>query len=149
MSTPPVAPLDRFRNHFPLSGRAELGSNFGGKVHGGALMKWIDETAYACSAVWSGRYCVTVSVGKYPLSSARFWSANLVELARPGRGHGPHQHAHSCFRAGAGDPKGGELLQTTDCLIVMVARQRERPAGARAGLRAGDGTNRNASPGTR
>ena len=37
--------------------------NFGGKVHGGALMKWIDETGYACAAMWSGRYCVTVSVG--------------------------------------------------------------------------------------
>ena len=37
--------------------------NFGGKVHGGALMKWIDETAYACAATWSGNYCVTVSVG--------------------------------------------------------------------------------------
>jgi len=33
--------------------------NFGGKVHGGAVMKWIDLAAYACAAGWSGRYCVT------------------------------------------------------------------------------------------
>jgi acyl-CoA hydrolase len=36
--------------------------NFGGKVHGGAVMKWIDQAGYACAAGWSGHYCVTVSV---------------------------------------------------------------------------------------
>jgi len=34
--------------------------NFGGKVHGGMVMKWIDQVAYACAAGWSGLYCVTV-----------------------------------------------------------------------------------------
>ena len=37
--------------------------NFGGKVHGGAVMKWIDQAGYACAAGWAGRYCVTVYVG--------------------------------------------------------------------------------------
>jgi acyl-CoA hydrolase len=36
--------------------------NFGGKVHGGSVMKWMDEAAFACAAGFSGRYCVTVSV---------------------------------------------------------------------------------------
>lgn len=36
--------------------------NFGGKVHGGSVMKWMDEAAYACASSWCGRYCVTVSV---------------------------------------------------------------------------------------
>lgn len=35
--------------------------NFGGKVHGGMVMKWIDQASYACAAKWSKRYCVTVS----------------------------------------------------------------------------------------
>ncbi|MCC6186283.1 MAG: acyl-CoA thioesterase, partial [Chitinophagaceae bacterium] len=26
--------------------------NFGGKVHGGAMMKWIDQAAYACASQW-------------------------------------------------------------------------------------------------
>ena len=34
--------------------------NFGGKVHGGTVMKWIDEAGYACATSWSKRYCVTV-----------------------------------------------------------------------------------------
>lgn len=37
--------------------------NFGGKVHGGMVMKWIDQTAYACACNWAENYCVTVYVG--------------------------------------------------------------------------------------
>lgn len=37
--------------------------NFGGKVHGGVAMKWIDQTAYACARTWAETYCVTVYVG--------------------------------------------------------------------------------------
>ena len=37
--------------------------NFGGKVHGGTVMKWIDEAGYACATRWAKRYCVTVYVG--------------------------------------------------------------------------------------
>jgi acyl-CoA hydrolase len=37
--------------------------NFGGKVHGGAVMKWIDQAGYTCAAGWTGHYCVTVYVG--------------------------------------------------------------------------------------
>jgi Acyl-CoA hydrolase len=118
MSTPALAPLDRSETTFRFL--AEPSSvNFGGKVHGGALMKWIDETAYACSAVWSGRYCVTVSVGniRFPPADP---GRQPGRTARACRGDGPHQHAHPRVGAG-GDPKGGELLQTTDCLVVMVA----------------------------
>ncbi|MBL7471542.1 acyl-CoA thioesterase [Robertkochia sediminum] len=37
--------------------------NFGGKVHGGVVMKWIDQTAYTCARTWASTYCVTVYVG--------------------------------------------------------------------------------------
>lgn len=37
--------------------------NFGGKVHGGVVMKWIDQAAYTCARTWSESYCVTVYVG--------------------------------------------------------------------------------------
>jgi acyl-CoA hydrolase len=36
---------------------------FGGKVHGGTVMKWIDEAGYACATSWSNRYCVTAFTG--------------------------------------------------------------------------------------
>lgn len=37
--------------------------NFGGKVHGGVVMKWIDQTAYTCARNWADNYCVTIYVG--------------------------------------------------------------------------------------
>jgi acyl-CoA hydrolase len=37
-------------------------ANFSGNVHGGALLKMLDEVAYACASRYSGRYVVTVSV---------------------------------------------------------------------------------------
>ncbi|HQV73141.1 MAG: acyl-CoA thioesterase [Xanthomonadales bacterium] len=37
--------------------------NFGGKMHGGAVLRWIDQAGYACAVAWSGKYCVTAAVG--------------------------------------------------------------------------------------
>lgn len=37
--------------------------NYGGKVHGGMVMKWIDQAGYAAAVGWSGKYSVTVAVG--------------------------------------------------------------------------------------
>ncbi len=37
-------------------------ANFSGKVHGGALLKLLDEVAYACASRYAGRYTVTLSV---------------------------------------------------------------------------------------
>lgn len=37
--------------------------NYGGKVHGGAVMKWIDQVGYSAASMWAEAYCVTVYVG--------------------------------------------------------------------------------------
>lgn len=37
--------------------------NYGGKVHGGMVMKWIDQVGFACATEYAGQYCVTVYVG--------------------------------------------------------------------------------------
>ncbi len=34
-------------------------ANYRGNVHGGKVMKWIDEVGYALSVQYSGQYCVT------------------------------------------------------------------------------------------
>ena len=38
-----------------------------GVVDGGKLLEWIDGAGYAAAAQWSGRYCVTASVGNIHL----------------------------------------------------------------------------------
>ncbi len=36
--------------------------NFSGNVHGGAILKYLDQVAYSCAARYSGKYVVTLSV---------------------------------------------------------------------------------------
>ena len=93
--------------------------NFGGKVHGGAVMKWIDQAGYACAVGWSRQYCVTLYVG-----GIRFYRpvhiGNMVEvhakLIYTGR-----TSMHIAVDVSAGDPKDGRYAQTTHCIIVFVA----------------------------
>lgn len=93
--------------------------NFGGKVHGGTVMKWIDEAGYACATSWAKHYCVTVSVG-----SIRFQRpimiGDLVEvqarLAYTGR-----TSMNISVEVRAGDMKTGEMHVITECLVVFVA----------------------------
>ena len=37
-------------------------SNFSGNVHGGSVLKLLDQVAYACASRYAGRYVVTLSV---------------------------------------------------------------------------------------
>jgi acyl-CoA hydrolase len=93
--------------------------NFGGKVHGGTVMKWIDEAGYACATSWAKRYCVTAYV-----SGIRFHRpiriGDLVEvearLAYTGR-----TSMNIAVEVRSGDIKTGHLHRTTECLIVFVS----------------------------
>ncbi len=93
--------------------------NFGGTVHGGAVMKWIDQAAYACAVGWCGTYCVTVYVG-----GIRFYRpiavGSLVELdAR--LIHTGTTSMHIGVDVRACDPRMGVYERTTHCIIVFVA----------------------------
>lgn len=37
-------------------------SNFSGNVHGGTILKYLDQVAYACASRYAGHYVVTLSV---------------------------------------------------------------------------------------
>ena len=39
-------------------------SNFSGSVHGGSLLKLLDQVAYACASRYAGSYVVTLSVDR-------------------------------------------------------------------------------------
>lgn len=39
-------------------------ANFSGNVHGGAVLKLLDQVAYACASRYAGSYVVTLSVDK-------------------------------------------------------------------------------------
>ena len=93
--------------------------NFGGKVHGGAVMKWIDQAGYTCAAGWTGSYCVTVYLGGlHFLGPIRV--GELVELRaiviRTGR-----TSLDIAIDVYAGDPTSAVRRRTGHCVIVFVA----------------------------
>jgi acyl-CoA hydrolase len=92
--------------------------NFGGKVHGGAVMKWIDQAGYTCAAGWTGTYCVTVYLGGLHFLGPIF-VGELVELRalviRTGR-----SSLDIAVDVYAGDPKTGVRRRTGHCVIVFV-----------------------------
>ena len=93
--------------------------NFGGKVHGGAVMKWIDQAGYACAVGWSGYYCVTVYVGGIRFHKPIF-IGQIVEVNAKVV-HTGTSSMHIAIDVSATDPRTGGRKTTTSCLIVFVA----------------------------
>ena len=93
--------------------------NFGGKVHGGAVMKWIDLAAYACAAGWSGRYCVTAYAGGIRFV-APIHVGSLVEVEAKVIYTG-YSSMHIALEVNACDPKSLNRRLTTHCIVIMVA----------------------------
>ena len=101
--------------------------NFGGKVHGGAVMKWIDQVGYTCAAGWTGTYCVTVYLGGLHFLGP-IHVGEIVELQalviRTGR-----TSLDIAVDVYARDPKSSLRRRTGHCVIVFVALNAEgRPA---------------------
>lgn len=93
--------------------------NFGGKVHGGAVMKWIDLAAYACAAGWSGQYCVTAYAGGINFISP-IHVGSLVEVEAQVIYTGKSS-MHIALEVNACDPKSLNRRLTTSCIVIMVA----------------------------
>jgi len=93
--------------------------NFGGKVHGGAVMKWIDQAGYTCAAGWTGEYCVTLYVGGlHFIRPIRV--GEIVEL-RALVIHTGRTSLHIAIDIYARDPKEPTLKRAGHCVIVFVA----------------------------
>src|SRR5690349_20561002 len=93
--------------------------NFGGKVHGGTVMKWIDQAGYTCATGWCGQYCVTVYVG-----GIRFHKpiriGELVEVTARVLYTGTTS-MHLSVDVLASDPRTRAFHKTTHCVIIFVA----------------------------
>ncbi|MBL7998131.1 MAG: acyl-CoA thioesterase [Candidatus Kapabacteria bacterium] len=93
--------------------------NFGGKVHGGAVMKWIDQAGYACAVQWCGGYAVTIYVG-----GIRFMQpiriGTLVEL-RARVIYTGRTSMHIAVDVFSKRPELADYTHNTHCIIVFVA----------------------------
>jgi 4-hydroxybenzoyl-CoA thioesterase len=98
--------------------------NFGGRAHGGTVMRWIDEAAYACAVGWVGAqpladHAIGVySGGIHFLAPVRI--GDLVEVDARIILTGPHS-MHVSTRVWTADPRTPDRLTlTTQCLSVFV-----------------------------
>lgn len=58
---------------------APADANWGGNAHGGTVMRWIDEAAFACAAAWSSMRAVAVYAGGIQFHSP-IHIGNVVEV---------------------------------------------------------------------
>jgi acyl-CoA hydrolase len=93
--------------------------NFGGKVHGGMVMKWIDQAGYAAAVGWSRKYCVTVAVGgiqfKQPILIGDLISVHCQLI------HTGTTSMHFAVDVFARQLQTGKEVLATHCVIVFVA----------------------------
>jgi len=93
-------------------------ANFSGNVHGGDLLKYLDQVAYACAARYCGGYVVTISVDqvmfRHPitvgtlvtfLASVNYTGKTSMEIG---------------IKVVAEDIQKGLVVDTNSCFFTMV-----------------------------
>ena len=121
-------------------------ANFSGKVHGGSILKMLDQVAYACASRYAGHYVVTLSVDqvmfRQPIHVGELvtFMASVNHTGNTSMEVGIKviaesilgkvvRHVHSCFfTMSAVDDKGKPV--TTPMLIPASAHERRRFAAA-------------------
>lgn len=93
--------------------------NFGGHVHGGSVMKWIDQAGYVCATGWCGNYCVTVYLGDLKFLSP-IQIGDLIEVHAKVIYTGSTS-IHIAVDVQACHPRDTESRKTTNCVIIFVS----------------------------
>lgn len=90
----------------------------GGHVHGGTVMKWIDQAGYACASTWASGPCVTMYISSLRLRRVvRLGELVEVQARLAFTGH-TNMNITVELRSG---PLGAPQEKTTECLVVYVA----------------------------
>ncbi|WP_338080107.1 acyl-CoA thioesterase [Antrihabitans stalactiti] len=93
--------------------------NWGGKVHGGNVMRWIDEAAFVCASGWSGAETIASYVG-----GIRFYRplliGNMVEIGAR-LIHTTHKSMHLSVHVRSIDPRTGAAELAAHALAIFVA----------------------------
>jgi acyl-CoA hydrolase len=77
-------------------------ANFSGNVHGGTLLKYLDEVAYACASRYAGRYVVTLSVDQVIFLASVNYTGNTsmevgIKVVTENIRERSVRHTNSCF----------------------------------------------------
>lgn len=99
-------------------------ANFSGNVHGGELLRLLDQVAYSCASRYSGYYCVTLSCDrvlfKEPIHIGELvtFYASVNYTGRTSMEIG--------IRVEAQNIRTGEVRHTNSCYFTMVAVENGR-----------------------
>ncbi|WP_338893389.1 acyl-CoA thioesterase [Rhodococcus sovatensis] len=94
-------------------------ANFSGNVHGGTILKFLDQVAYACASRYAGAYVVTLSVDRVvfrePIHVGELvtFSASVNYTGRTSMEVGIRVETENIQR--------GETRHTNSCYFTMVA----------------------------
>jgi acyl-CoA hydrolase len=97
--------------------------NFGGKVHGGQVMRWIDQAGYSCALGWASTYSVTVYVSGIQFKKAMHIGDMVEVTARII--HTGNTSMHLAVDVYGEPLKGGAKEHKCHCVIVFVAIDEE------------------------
>ena len=109
-------------------------ANFAGNVHGGHLLKLLDQVAYACASRYAGRYVVTVSVDQVLFRQAIHVGELVSFLASVN--HTGRSSMEVGIKVVAQDIRTQQERHVNSCYFTMVAVDEagrphsRRPAGA-------------------
>ena len=94
-------------------------ANFSGKVHGGAILKLLDQVAYACASRYAGRYVVTLSVDQVMFRQA----INVGELVTflASVNHTGTSSMEIGIKVVAEDIRKQSVRHANSCFFTMVA----------------------------
>ncbi|MEA3553162.1 MAG: acyl-CoA thioesterase [Campylobacterota bacterium] len=94
-------------------------ANFTGHVHGGDLLKYLDQVAYACATRYCGNYVVTLSVDKV-LFKHPIYISNFVTFYASVNYTG-NTSMEIGIKVVAEDIKKRTVIHTNTCYFMMVA----------------------------
>ena len=104
--------------------------NVYGNVHGGSMMKWMDEGAGVCAAGWSGLPCVTVAVSGITFHKP-VAIGDIVEI-RARLIHTGRTSMHIAVNVCSRDPRHGEYEEYHELPDGLRGLGCQRPSHARA-----------------
>ena len=99
-------------------------ANFAGNVHGGHLLKWLDQVAYACASRYAARYVVTLSVDQVTFLEPIFVGELVTFLASVN--HTGTTSMEIGIKVLAQDIRSQRVRHVNSCFFTMVAVDEQR-----------------------
>jgi acyl-CoA hydrolase len=99
-------------------------ANFAGNVHGGTLLKLLDQAAYACASRYAGRYAVTLSVDQVMFRQPVYVGELVTLLASVN--HTGTSSMEVGIKVIAEDIRSQTVRHVNSCFFTMVAVDDQR-----------------------